>query len=189
MGELRNLRRNKGLGRKFSDGVIEFCKRSRYFWSMKKFALASVLCLVAGNLTVTPAMAASTPKVGDCFFISPEELDSSNPISSKISCNFTHNLETYFVGKLSGTIDPNTQSDSALLTRVKQSCLNNWRFPSSSPLNYFAFYVPTSAQWRNGTKWLRCDGGIDNSGGGGGTQLGTWKGSAIAAKGNITPLS
>jgi hypothetical protein len=156
---------------------------------MNKIISGFTISIILLTTLTTPAMAASTPKVGDCFFISPEELDSSNPISSKISCNVTHNLETYFVGKLSGTIDPNTQSDSALLTRVKQSCLSNWRFPSSSPLNYFAFYVPTSAQWRNGTKWLRCDGGIDNSGGVGGTQLGTWKGSAIAAKGNITPLS
>jgi hypothetical protein len=156
---------------------------------MKRVFSGIVISILLSTGLITPAMAASTPKVGDCFFISPEELDSANPISGKISCNFTHNLETYYVGKLSGTTDPNTQSDNALLARVKQSCLNNWRFPSSSPLNYFAFYVPTSAQWRNGTKWLRCDGGIDNSGGVGGTQLGTWKGSAIAAKGIITPLS
>ena len=156
---------------------------------MRKFALVSIFCLIACNLTVTPAKAASTPRTGDCFFISPEELSSANPISSKISCSFTHNLETYFVGKLSGSTDPNTQNEKALLVRVKQSCLGAWKFPKTSVINYFAFYVPTSQQWKSGTRWLRCDAGIDNSGGVGDTQLGTWKGSAIASKGNITPLS
>jgi len=156
---------------------------------MKKLALVSVFFLVASSLSVAPAIAASTPKVGDCFYISQEELDSPNVISAKISCSFTHNLETYYVGRISGAADPNTQSEKALLARVQQSCLKSWKLPASSPVNYFAFFVPTSQQWKAGVRWLRCDAGIDNSGGERDVQLGTWKGSALAAKGNITPLS
>lgn len=156
---------------------------------MKKALVGIIAVSLLLTYSANIAFAATTPKVGDCFFISPEELNSANPISSKISCSFTHNLETYYVGKLSGATDPNTQNEKALLDRVKQSCLGSWKFPKNSVINYFAFYVPTSQQWKSGTHWLRCDAGIDNSGGVGDTQLGTWKGSAIASKGNITPLS
>ena len=156
---------------------------------MKKTVVGIIVTSLFLTISPNSAFAATSPKVGDCFFISPEELSSANPISSKISCSFTHNLETYFVGKLSGSTDPNTQNEKALLDRVKQSCLGAWKFPKTSVINYFAFYVPTSQQWKSGTRWLRCDAGIDNSGGVGDTQLGNWKGSAIASKGNITPLS
>ena len=157
---------------------------------MKKTSVAICLALIIAAPSYAANAAPSTPKVGDCFFVSPEELDSPTPISNKISCSFTHNLETYFVGKVSGSTDPNKQSEKVLLNRVKQTCLNAWKFPETSPLNYFAFYVPTSAQWKAGSRWLRCDGGIaSESSESDLPELGTWKGSAVNSRGNVTQLS
>ena len=105
---------------------------------MKKTSVAICLALIIAAPSYAANAAPNTPKVGDCFFVSPEELDSPNPISNKISCSFTHNLETYFVGKVSGSTDPNKQSEKVLLNRVKQSCLNAWKFLETSPLSYIA---------------------------------------------------
>ena len=150
-------------------------------------AIISAITLSLGG-SANASAASQVPKKGDCYYVSASELDARNAISTSIPCKFSHNLETYFVGRLSGNVDPNGQSDSALLSRVRNTCIGAWPFPRTSSLNYFAFYVPTKPQWKSGARWVRCDAGIDKSNGVTSPVLLPWSQSAVVLKGNVSPI-
>ena len=122
--------------------------------------------LLAGSVVLTvPAAQAVPPTVGGCYDYSIGEAAGLNNAAAPVSCKGGHTAETFYVGAFSDSMgDPNKASEGTRLSLTNKKCgveaLNTWLgMPDRTLPSRFAVfsYWPTTAEWKAGERWFRCD--------------------------------
>lgn len=120
------------------------------------------MALVAGLSAIVmmgslPSVSAATPspRRGYCYNYSAQDVIGDGSKKGPVACTQIHTAETYRVGRWPGKMDPNTLDIDSALAIATTVCLP-WK-TDSAWFNYWAYYVPTSAQWKAGQRWIRCD--------------------------------
>ncbi len=126
---------------------------------LKMFTPAIAMGLgLAMTFGVSPTGAVTkpaTPKVGDCYSIPQNEINTPSGKSLLVNCSKSHNAETYRVGKWRGSANPSTLSEIDRRVVVETICLTN--FTPNELLNAWSYKIPNSSQWRSGQRFVRCD--------------------------------
>lgn len=133
---------------------------------MKSFSFAAVLALVGSLIFPSPASAAYTvkPQIGQCFQLTPAQVSASYATKNPVSCQSTHNAETFEVVDWPLATNPVDMAEEDALAIANETCAfwdtypsaENNRF-SKTQFNYWAWYTPNRAAWAKGERWLRCD--------------------------------
>ncbi len=126
--------------------------------------LATVV-LLAAALAALPAPAqAAEPAVGQCFDYAAAALAKPSIDANPVSCEGPHRAETFFVGTLPGNFpDPQTASVRQRLDAQANACtadqMNAYLgLASSLPTRFRPVAVyPSSSEYANGARWIRCD--------------------------------
>ena len=136
---------------------------------MRKFRILSIACiaLFSTSSLISPAANAAytvPPRAGQCFQYSVAQVSASYPTKNPISCNSTHNIETYLVAVWPMSTNPQdmTQKDQ---NRISYELCDFWgRFPnaessrsSKTRFNAWGWFSPNRAAWAKGERWIRCD--------------------------------
>ncbi len=130
----------------------------------------SVLIAVALGGVLIPALGASpssaavppAPAVGSCYNYTYDQSASAFSPTGKVDCATTHTAITYFVGTLKGaaatatwpTADAVTKQAGATCQGIAAARYGARLWKTRAGV---VFYVPTSAQWKAGARWYRCD--------------------------------
>ena len=125
------------------------------------------------------------PKNHACYDISVEESVSRFPISKAVNCTLSHNAETYLIGTWPSNEAPSSLSQTLVHDLAESICLPS-NLPPNSTLNFWAYFVPTAKDWKNGAHWIRCDAMNQFSDKRGNKVFISWKGSIFKA-GNLLP--
>jgi hypothetical protein len=98
----------------------------------------------------------ASPKVGDCYLYTPDEVELFSTKKPPVNCKNLHNVETYRVIASQFKKDPNLEPPINIFTRVSPICE-----AGISKSNFFTGWgikIPTKSEWKSGARWLRCDG-------------------------------
>lgn len=125
-----------------------------------KLTKTSILVAVALSLlTPTPLQAATkpkAPKVGECHALTIEQITALTSGKKPVLCSATHSTETYRVV---------TWREKKNLTKLLEVERRGLVEPlcqiskiEGSPLTTWSYKIPTTAQWKAGARWIRCDG-------------------------------
>jgi hypothetical protein len=112
------------------------------------------------------------PKVGECWNTTNANADNWADWEGKsaVSCDKSHVLYTYAVGKISGVTakswakanEPSTLSDDVQI-KAEDVCSVSALIPKlkwNQQLVQGYFFVPSEAAWKAGARWVRCDVGV-----------------------------
>ena len=122
----------------------------------------TLLAAASGSLgLVSPASAASAPKVGQCHQLTPNKVLRISDTKPAVSCSKRHNLQTIAV--VTSPTSLAGLSDDELSHQATHACLPAYYRASGSvgklaltAYNMFLF-APTPAQRAAGARWFRCD--------------------------------
>ena len=125
---------------------------------MKIKSLTLTLAIVVLTSIVPQAHAASVvkkPLVGNCYNYTASDVAGDGSTKGPVKCTATHTAETYRVGvwkEVKGPFELENNETWAVANKLCQPFKGQSRF-----FNYWAYYLPTQAQWNAGQRWIRCD--------------------------------
>lgn len=116
--------------------------------------------LVFLHLTVVPTANADSPRVGSCYLHTNADVSANFAKKAAIPCSQTHNVEVYFVGKWPSDTPPWKMTESSKLDLAASVCNSKNAIGrlNQAYFNYWAWFPPNKKEWRDGERWLRCDG-------------------------------
>ena len=136
---------------------------------LRKFRIISIACLALFSTSslISPAANAAysvLPKAGHCFQYTVAQVSASYAAKNPISCNSTHNMETYLVATWPISTNPMDMTREDHMKIISELCDFWGSFPnaeysrsSKTKFNYWAWYPPNRAAWAKGQRWIRCD--------------------------------
>ena len=126
------------------------------------FALIAASALLAMGMSATPVAAieraaptAGTPQQGQCFYHTIKDVKAVSPPKAAVSCTSRHSVEVWRVAQWPYGSDPRKMSSESA-RKIAESACNLSTFPSDK-FNYWAYFVPSVAEWKKGARWIRCD--------------------------------
>jgi len=128
------------------------------------FAIASAALVSPLTVSTMAAAQPASPSVvampirGQCYNYTYKQMSKVATPVSAVSCNKPHTAEVFKVVNWYPTSSPFRMSDREIWNEANQLCRisNNSAF-TSGKFNYWAFFIPTKGQWREGARWIRCD--------------------------------
>ena len=140
---------------------------------MKKYSIKSKFLTIVSlfifilSIQVAPSGNAAytvTPKVGQCFSLTPAQVSAEYATKNPIKCSSTHNSETYEVAVWPLDTNPADMEYEDAISIVEELCdfwntfssANQSRW-SKTKFKYWAWYTPNPAGWARGERWVRCD--------------------------------
>ena len=117
-----------------------------------------LLMLTSGIiLQSVPSHAAAPwkPKVGDCVNYQVADVFLPKAKGTPIKCSGLHNTEIYRISKFKSGQTLSSLSEIEL-SQIANTACSTW-VGTSKFLNQWTFRVPTSAQWKTGARWIRCE--------------------------------
>lgn len=106
--------------------------------------------------TLTSVPAVYKPEVGQCFSYDLNQADLKNVSDTPINCNLSHTAETYKVQVWDSKIDVYQDTDENIVSVVRPIC-TPLTYKPGTIINYWIFSFPSELQWKQGTRWVRCD--------------------------------
>ena len=122
----------------------------------KFFAFISAIAVLATSFPQAQAASVTKkPLVGNCYNYTAADVSGDGSKKGPVKCTSTHTAETYRVGtwrEAKGPFELELNETWAVANKLCQPFKGQSRF-----FNYWAYYLPTQAQWNAGQRWIRCD--------------------------------
>lgn len=121
-----------------------------------KLALATLIPAFIWGLypsQATPRVA--KPKIGDCYMLTPTEVNTITSTKPAISCSKNHNAETFRVFKWKKSGNPSSINELERRAYVEAICKPSEKFDDF--LNSWSYKIPNASQWKTGARFVRCD--------------------------------
>ena len=121
----------------------------------RTIGLLSILTLGAALPASSGAAAEVKAKVGDCLRYATADVFVPTAKATFVKCSGQHNAEIYRISKFkAGQNVP--EIDPLGLSQVAQSFCFPWK-GNSKFFDQWTFRIPTNAQWKTGSRWIRCE--------------------------------
>lgn len=127
------------------------------FGSFKLLAVGVIsgFLIASGAASAVAAKKSTAPKIGECYLLTTSQLFSLNSGKKPVSCSNEHSAETYRVTKWPTNPDANSLTEVERRGTVEPLCQPEKVI--GTDFSNWSYKIPTSAQWKAGARWIRCD--------------------------------
>jgi hypothetical protein len=106
----------------------------------------------------------STPDLGACRMLSPEDVSQPSNDTGTVSCADPHTAQTFAVGSLPATYADAAYDDDKVAAYVYRTCTQKFidftgadESLAMRTILSWAWFRPSKSAWESGTHWYRCD--------------------------------